>query len=181
MRFLRTAVLLALVFGVLYAFFVAPYSYVLNRPSFALTGDEKMFLYSLDPFPVDDVKFAGASVFPTPKGDTFDFNGYKVLGKVQIVDLAKRKAVAEALKSAHRTYRYDAEASFLPRYGLRVIDNDPVRAFTFQLDGRMEVHAKHSWSVAMITAEPKPLFDGILLDAGIALPPERSNSQSVSR
>lgn len=160
--FVPVLLVVALIFPVIYA---------VNRakPSWHLTGEEHLTLYSIDP----------VSNWPaekTPEGETF--HKYAVLGKLGVRDDRTRKQIADSINDAVAKRSDSQLKCFEPRHGLRATANGETRDFLICFEClNMSVYGRGGVQTGTtITADPKPLFNKILSDAGIKLAPERGKN-----
>jgi hypothetical protein len=136
------------------------------KPSIQLTGDEQMTLYSIDP----------ASKGPRAKPTTgATLRDYSVLGKVEIVEAAKRKEIADRINQAVANRAESSRKCFEPRHAIHVTLNDQSRDFLICFEClNMTVYGQSGFGVGTnITDEPKSLLNKLLTDAGIKLSPAR--------
>jgi hypothetical protein len=118
-------------------------------------------LYSLDP----DEKGKGV-------GAKEGFHGWKVLGKTEVKDKAKRKRLTDAVRLGAEDNFGMAANCFIPRHGIRLKGNgktvDLVICFQcLQVQVFVDGQRKEGF---LITSDPQRAFDATLKGAGVKLP-----------
>lgn len=112
------------------------------------------------------------SLDPGQKMDKEGFHGWKVLGKTEIKDEAKRKRLGDALRVAAEDNFGMVAACFIPRHGIRLKGGGKTvdLVICFQcLSVQVFVDDKQEKGF-LTTGEPQAAFDTILKAAGIKLP-----------
>jgi len=118
-------------------------------------------------------EFELLSLEPTSTDRDDSFHHWKILGTMQINDLATRKAIIEEFV-AGVSRNVSAYSCFDPRHGIRVtwkgVTHDFVICFHCQ---QIEwYHGSHEAKWILITGDPESAFDAILKRAGIPLAPK---------
>jgi hypothetical protein len=126
-------------------------------PVKALEAAEQFDLYSLNPEQRDEKE---------------GFHGWKVLGKTTIKDAATRKQLIEAFKKSVADNKGMAAFCFIPRHGIRLTKDGKTLdlVICFQCMQVKDYVSETAGKGFLITASPQPVFDKVLMDAGVALP-----------
>lgn len=128
----------------------------------ALEDPEQLEIFSLEPIPVSD--------------DTPQFHDWKVLGKLRIDKPTTRKQLGATLRDAMARDVSHVPSCFNPRHGIRLVKEGKTvdLVICFQCMQYQPFAAGVDPTFPLISAEPAPLLNQVLEDAGIALaaPPQ---------
>jgi hypothetical protein len=132
---------------------------------------DQLVLYSIDLQTWAEVDFNPAAAEATGKL----LDGYPVLGKVPITDLAQRRQVLSAIRRAVRKPP-PGKACFVPRHALRAVKGNEIVDMVICFECGNYKHYQGGRLVSAFTppisSDAEPLFDKILTDAGVPLAPK---------
>jgi hypothetical protein len=135
-----------------------------SGPFRSLSEDDQITLYSIDGRP------ANRDQPPAAEG----FHRVPVLGKIEIQDIAQRRAIIDELRHAYRVRPSQSVRCFIPRHGIRVTRDGATTDFVicfqcYSFYGLANSGEKTHYTISDVA---QPLLNKLLTDAGIALAPK---------
>lgn len=132
-----------------------------SNPLPELSNPEQLTLFSID----------GRDLNRREKGITDEtFQGFPVLGKLEISDPNERKKLIAALKEGIRRGPIAGAKCFWPRHGIRVTEKGKTIEFAICFECRN--FSMDPGPGGLISGEVQPAFDKPLKDAGIPIAPK---------
>jgi len=138
--------------------------------------------------PLSRIENANQVILYSIRGDAYrytknvkfddELHGYPVLGKVQIKEATKRRAIADALKSAVNSASGEVYGCFWPRHAVRVVSKGRTVDYLICFECEwVYVYEGSSENKTHANKRSQPDFDKWLEEAGLTLakdvPPDR--------
>lgn len=134
-----------------------------EKPVAVFNVPEQLTLYSIDGREIE-------ARYQPMDGETFQ--GYPVLGKVEVTDAAERKELMASLEDGIAKSEEDVLDCFWPRHAMRTTEKGQAIDYVICFEClHLEVHVSGSQSMKRVTREPRKVFDRHLKAAQIPLAP----------
>lgn len=100
------------------------------------------------------------------------FHCYPVLGKVEVEDADRRKAIVAALKAGVARSDGFMAKCFWPRHGIRTVEDGNIVDFVICFEClQLHTHAGSSTKTVAVSREPQAVLNDALTAAGVPLAP----------
>jgi hypothetical protein len=129
-------------------------------PFRSLDDDDQITLFSIDGRP---------KAIRGPAFDGEEFQGYPVLGKIEIRNPEQRLTIIEELMRAYRERPVEGARCFNPRHGIQIVRDGTATDFVicFECSWFDEYRDNERKARRTISKAAEPILDRFLMDAGI--------------
>ncbi|MFO0937382.1 MAG: hypothetical protein U0798_12805 [Gemmataceae bacterium] len=135
-------------------------------PLAAIEKAESLTLYS-----IDGRDYVDRDGEKTKTDETI--HGYPVVGKVEIKDAEKRKAIVAALKTGLEQKDTKMAKCFWPRHAIRTVEAGKTIDYVICFEcHQLELWAGERKTVFPLSDDPKPTMNKILMDANVTIVPD---------